>query len=174
MANKYGGVRELGDTIENKVMDSLIKSEEFSLTDQPRFNLDEGLKSSGNIPVTRDAYNVINQLMQSDIQEGVYDAKAFQKLGKDPMAEYLMLMIGRGNRVAGMTQEALRRDVKEEGTGGPLVGLGDMLQETFGGDWDLMVKAAQLYGNTMTQGVGSEEGRFDRESMGEGMGDMGY
>ena len=57
-----------------------------------------------------------------------------------------------------------------------MVGFGDMLQETFGSDFDLMVKAAELYNEAFgrdSQGFGGGE-QPENLNMGEGMGDMGY
>ena len=162
--------------IEDKIIDEIKNMDEVTLFGDPAFNLSEAQASRGLTPETKKAFEFMSQLMDKDITDGIYDLKAVEKLKMDPMTEYLYRMKGKGQRVDLIAQSALEQDVAKEGSGGFMVGFGDMLQETFGSDFDLMVKAAELYNEAFgrdSQGFGGGE-QPENLNMGEGMGDMGY
>jgi hypothetical protein len=145
--------------IESTIIDDMLASEEMSLLDTPAFSMGDATAQGGLTPETLGAFNFLMQLMEYDIDQGIYDSDAFKRLGKNPMMEYMSLMEGKGGRVTDLLNEALFIDSGQQGYAGRpappswQIKGGEQLESVFGGDFELMLRAAKMYADAVGAGM---------------------
>jgi hypothetical protein len=108
------------------------------------------------------AFNFLKQLMDHDIEIGQYDVERAQELGLNPWEEYLTRMEGKGSGVLSLLDQALRMDTGlqprplDPNTGEEMavpqwqIEAGTALQNIFGQDFDLMLRAAKMYSDAVS------------------------
>ena len=150
--------------IENTIIDDMLASEEMSLLDTPAFSAGDAMAQGGMTEDTLMAFNFLRQLMDFDIESGAYDAVAAEGLGLNRLNEFMSRMEGKGDSVLTLLDQALRMDTGQQpkktdpNTGQEIdspswqIEGGTALQNIFGGDFELMLRAAKMYAEALAAG----------------------